>query len=75
MNRTIKISSNVSYYNGSGQAVLAILNGQPIDAVYYVNPMRENEIKTDLLARYPGCRAVAGMLSCYQFTAFDPSEF
>jgi len=70
---TFEIPSDAPWYCGSGQSVAAIIDGKVIDAIYSgINVERQD--RAEMAARHPTAKIVAGMLSGYQFTLFDPSE-
>lgn len=71
---TFEIPSNAAWYRGSGQAIAAIIGNEVVDAVYSgINVERKH--RAEMAAKHPGAKIIAGMLSCYQFAPFDPSEF
>ena len=72
MSRILSIPSDFKDYRGSGQAVLAIeADGTLITAVYYDDLMVELSIKRKLQKAHPSCTTAAGMMSCYEFSAFE----
>ena len=75
MNRTFQIEPNSTFYRGSGQVVAAVVNGQVIDVIYLASPADELSARKTLFAAHPDARCAGGMLSCYELSVFDPSEF
>jgi len=72
MANAFSIPADFKDYRGSGQAVLAIdAQGNPVAAVYYDDLMLERHIKSRLEAAHPLCTTAAGIMSCYEFSAFE----
>lgn len=70
---TFAVPADATWYRGSGQAVGALENGVVVDAIYSgINVEREH--RRIMAEKHPNARIVAGMLSSYEFTLFDPSE-
>lgn len=66
---TIKVSTDASFYAGSGHAVAAIKDGRVIDAVYTDLP-NELRVTDELQAKHPQAAVTAGMMSCYEFRPY-----
>ena len=70
---TYPVPVDATWYRGSGQAVGAIENGVVVNAIYSGIDVERRD-RTVMAEIHPHARVVAGMLSGYQFTLFDPSE-